>query len=141
VERVLKFFLSQLWPNARSHAVTRKRRRLVAARLAELSPVHAEETLLDAIRGAKLHPWHRDANTGFYAEKVFRDADVVEQLAALGRARRVQENRRAQEPFRPAQARSQPIVEPKRTGVDADQMHADMAAIFGKAFAAKLAGS
>lgn len=144
VERVLKFFLAQLWPNARSQAVTRKRRKLVVARLAELSPELAEETLMDAVRGAKLHPWHREASTGFFAEKVFRDADTVEQLAGLGRSKRLQDARRAQGQGRQAPAalgRSKPIVAPVRAGVDADRMQADIAALFGSAFAARLAAS
>jgi hypothetical protein len=142
VERVLGFFMSQLWPNARSQAVTRKRRRLVAARLGELAPESGEETLMDAVRGAKLHSWHRTANTGFYAEKVFRDADTVEQLAGLGRSKRLQDARRAQGQGTPpiaALGRSKPVVAPVRAGVDIAQMQADLAGLFGAGFAAKVA--
>jgi hypothetical protein len=141
VERVLGFFMSQLWPNARSQAVTRKRRRLVAARLGELAPESAEETLMDAVRGAKLHPWHRNANTGFFAEKVFRDADTVEQLAGMGRSKRLQDARRAQGQGAPPLAalrRSKPVVAPMRAGVDIAQMQADLAGLFGAGFAAKV---
>ena len=109
-----------------------------------LSPEHAEETLMDAVRGAKLHPWHRDASTGFFAEKVFRDADTIEQLARLGRSKRLQSAQRAQGQGSPpfaALGRSRPVVVPVRASVHAAQMPADMAAIFGKAFADRLAAS
>lgn len=141
VERVLGFFLAQLWPHAKTTAVTRKRRRLVAARLGELAPESAEETLMDAVRGAKLHSWHRTANTGFYAEKVFRDADTVEQLAGLGRSKRLQDARRAQGQGSPplaALGRSKPVVTAVRAGIDIAQMQADLAGLFGSGFAAKV---
>jgi hypothetical protein len=97
VSRVLAYFLAKLWPDAMGPADSRNRRRLVRSRLRELQAgKHAEEAeqvLLDAVDGARLHPWHRLADLGFHARHVFRDLDKVEELAALGRRKRLADER------------------------------------------------
>ena len=99
VARVLQLFVAVLWPKAIGPAVTRLRRRVVLGRLRELrqasNGAEAEQTLCDAVRGAAIHPWHREADQGRHARLVFRDLDKVEELAALGRARRLADEREA----------------------------------------------
>jgi hypothetical protein len=94
---VLAFFLAKLWPNAVGPSDTRDRRRYVLARLEELEQgphrENAERVLLDAVLGARLHPWHRQADLGYHARLVFRDLDKVEELAALGRRKRLADER------------------------------------------------
>lgn len=138
VQRVLAYFLARLWPDAVGTAVTRKRRRYVEARLRELAagphPELAERTLRDAIDGAKIHPWHREADTGFHADRVFRDADTVEQLAKLGRAKRLAEARLAAGGGAPASAAA---TRPRATPAPAlslEQMAADLERLFGRAW-------
>jgi hypothetical protein len=140
VQRVLAYFLARLWPEAVGAPVTRKRRRYVEARLRELAagphPELAEQTLRDAVDGARLHPWHREADTGFHADRVFRDADTVEQLAKLGRARRLQEARLAAgrgSPAPPVSTRSRADCAPAQ-GLSHAQMAADLERLFGRAW-------
>jgi hypothetical protein len=99
ITRVLQLFVAVLWPKASGPAVTRSRRRVVLGRLRELRQgplgADAEQTLCDAVRGAAIHPWHREADQGRHARQVFRDLDKVEELAALGRAKRLADDREA----------------------------------------------
>jgi hypothetical protein len=136
VLRVLQYFLARLWPGATSTPLTRKRRRLVEARLRELETddATAEQVLVDAIDGAPMHPWHRIANTGYFAEKIFRDADTVETLAKLGRARRLRAERTNTRTVTTPITAPRPILARPISAISPGEMEADLARLFGRGF-------
>ena len=139
VSRVLAFFLAKLWPHAVGPSDTRDRRRYVLARLEELEQgpdrENAERVLLDAVLGARLHPWHRQADLGYHARLVFRDLDKVEELAALGRRKRLAEEREERAKTSPPErALSRPAsipgaALPLTTGHEADDVLALLEAL------------
>lgn len=99
VTRVLTFFIATLWPKNVGPSDTPQRRRVVGRRLRELldgeHPNDAERVLCDAVIGASIDSWHREADHRNEARIIFRDLDRVERLARQGRAKRVADERQA----------------------------------------------